>query len=81
MQGQAIPQLSSMLQQTHGLSAPAADLAALGMMLQQIGQQASVMAFGDAYRITFFAAVIAFFLASLLPGKIKSDPSAMAAGH
>jgi DHA2 family multidrug resistance protein len=81
IQGQTIPQLSSMLQQANGMSAPVANLAALGVMLQQIGQQASVMAFGDAYRITFFAAVIAFFLAAMLPGKIKSDPSAMPAGH
>jgi hypothetical protein len=58
-----------------------ADLAAMSMMLHQIGEQAAVMAFGDAYRITFYAAVLAFFLATLLPGRIKTDPSAMPAGH
>ncbi len=81
MQGQAIPQLSASLQQSAGLSGPLADMAALAMMLRQIGEQAAVLAFGDAYRITFFAAVLAFFLAALLPGRIKADPSALAGGH
>ncbi|MBV9327182.1 MAG: DHA2 family efflux MFS transporter permease subunit [Chloroflexi bacterium] len=81
MQGQALPQLSAMLQQTDGLSGAVANVAAMATMLQLIGQQAAVLAFGDAYRITFYAAVIAFFLASMLPGKIKTDPSAMAGGH
>jgi DHA2 family multidrug resistance protein len=81
MQGEAVPQLSSTLQQSAGLSPPLADMAAVSMMLKEIGQQASVLAFGDAYRITFFAAVIAFFLAALLPGRIKADPTAMAGGH
>jgi DHA2 family multidrug resistance protein len=81
VQGQAIPQLSAMLQQSDGLSGAVADVAAMGMMLQQIGEQAAVLAFGDAYRITFFAAVAAFFLATLLPGRIKTEPTAMAGGH
>jgi hypothetical protein len=81
VQGLAIPQLSATLQQADGLSGPMADMAAMSMMLQQIGEQAAVMAFGDAYRITFFAAVLAFFLATLLPGRIKADPTAMAGGH
>jgi DHA2 family multidrug resistance protein len=81
MQGQAMPQLSAMLQQMDSLSSGAADIAAKAMMLQAVSQQAAVLAFGDAYRITFYAAVIAFFLAALLPGKIKADPSAMAGGH
>ena len=81
MQGQAVPQLSATLQQSTGLSGPMADMTAMAMMLQQIGKQAAVLAFGDAYRITFVAAVIAFFLAILLPGRIKADPSAMAGGH
>ena len=58
-----------------------ADLAAVSMLLGQIAQQASVLAFGDAYRITFFAAVLAFFLAAMLPGRIQSDPTAMPGGH
>ena len=81
MQGQAMPQLSATLQQSAGLNGQIADMAAMSMMLRQIGEQAAVLAFGDAYRITFFAAVIAFFLAMLLPGRIKADPSAMAGGH
>jgi EmrB/QacA subfamily drug resistance transporter len=81
MQGQAVPQLSATLQQSAGLSGPMADMTAMAMMLQQIGEQAAVLAFGDAYRITFFAAVLAFFLAMLLPGRIKADPTAMAGGH
>src|SRR5579864_1499451 len=81
LQGQAMPQLSSTLQQAAGLTSPVADMAAMAMMLQQIGEQAAVLAFGDAYRITFFAAVLAFFLAMLLPGRIKVDPTAMAGGH
>jgi DHA2 family multidrug resistance protein len=81
MQGQAMPQLSAMLQQMDGLSSAAANLAATAMMFQAVSQQAAVLAFGDAYRITFYAAVIAFFLATMLPGKIKSDPAAMAGGH
>lgn len=81
MQGQALPQLSSMLQETAGLASNVADLTAVSMVMGEIAQQAAVLAFGDAYRITFFAAVIAFFLASFLPGRIQSDPTSMAGGH
>jgi len=81
MQGQAMPQLTATLQQSEGLSGVVANAAAMAMMLQQIGQQAAVLAFGDAYRITFFAAALAFFLATLLPGRIKADPMSMAGGH
>jgi DHA2 family multidrug resistance protein len=81
MQGQAIPQLSATLQQTTGLSSLMANIAALSMMFGVISQQAAVLAFGDAYRVTFYAAVIAFFLAALLPSRIKVDPSSMAGGH
>jgi MFS transporter, DHA2 family, multidrug resistance protein len=81
MQGQTVPTLSAVLQQTDGSSSGVADLSAMSMVLGQIGQQAAVLAFGDAYRITFVAAVIAFFLAALLPGRIQSDPSAMPGGH
>jgi DHA2 family multidrug resistance protein len=81
MQGQAVPQLSSTLQQTAGLNSTVADMAALSMVLRQVAEQAAVLAFGDAYRITFVAAAVAFMLAALLPGRIKADPSAMAAGH
>jgi DHA2 family multidrug resistance protein len=77
----AIPQLSATLQQSQGLSGSVADMAAMSMMLHQISEQASVLAFGDAYRITFYAAVLAFFLATLLLGRIKVEPSSMAGGH
>src|SRR5262249_20175439 len=76
MQGQLLPRVSEMLQQAAGLTSTVADQAAAMVVLGQIGQQAAVLAFGDAYRITFYAAVIAFCLASLLPGRIKTDPSA-----
>jgi MFS transporter, DHA2 family, multidrug resistance protein len=81
MQGQAVPQLSATLQQLDGLNSAVANLTAISMMLGQIGQEAAVLAFGDAYRITFFAAVLAFCLAVFLPGRIKADPSAMPGGH
>jgi MFS transporter, DHA2 family, multidrug resistance protein len=81
MQGQALPQLSVLLQQTAGLTTTLADAAAASMFLRQIGAQAAVLAFGDAYRLTFFAAVLAFGLAALLPGRIRSDPTALAGGH
>jgi hypothetical protein len=53
MQGQTVPTLSAVLQQTDGSSSGVADLSAMSMVLGQIGQQAAVLAFGDAYRITF----------------------------
>jgi hypothetical protein len=60
-----------------------ADMTALAMMLRQIGEQAAVLAFGDAYRFTFFAALLAVALSFLLPGRgaVKADPSMMAGGH
>jgi MFS transporter, DHA2 family, multidrug resistance protein len=81
MSGQAMPQLTATLQQSGGLSGVVANAAAMAMMMRHIAQEAAVLAFGDAYRITFFAAVVAFFLATMLPGRIKADPSAFAGGH
>ena len=81
MQGQSLPQLSGVLQQTAGMNSSLADMAAMSMMLRQVGEQAAVLAFGDAYHITFLAALLAFFLAVFLPGRIKADPAAMAGGH
>jgi EmrB/QacA subfamily drug resistance transporter len=81
MAGQAVPQLTATLQQADGLNGVVANAAAMAMMLRQISEQAAVLAFGDAYRITFYAAVLAFFLASLLPGRIKADPTSFAGGH
>jgi hypothetical protein len=81
LQGQAVPQLSATLQRLDGLNSAVADLAAVSMMLGRIAQEASVLAFGDAYRITFFAALLALCLAVFLPGRIKADPTAMPGGH
>lgn len=49
------------------------------LLLRAVLQQAAVLAFADAYRITFFAAVVAFLVAAMLPGKgeIKVDPTAV----
>jgi hypothetical protein len=76
-----MPTLSALLQQTHGLASPVANQAAMAALLGQIGQQAAVLAFGDAYRITFFAALLALALAALLPGRVKADPLSLAGGH
>jgi DHA2 family multidrug resistance protein len=81
MPGQLLPTLSAMLQQTQGVASTAADQLAVMIVLGQIGQRAAVLAFGDAYRITFFAALLALALASLLPGRLKVDPTSMAGGH
>jgi hypothetical protein len=34
-----------------------------------VAQQAAVMAFADAYRISCYAAILAFFLSFALPGR------------
>jgi hypothetical protein len=54
----------------------------MALMLREIGQQAGVLAFGDAYRITFVAAIAALFLSLLLPGKgaVRADPTALMGG-
>jgi DHA2 family multidrug resistance protein len=69
MPGALLGQLIASIQQRTALPTPEATVVALQVMLGQITQQASVMAFGDAYRVTFVAAVIAFCLSALLPGK------------
>ena len=55
------------------------------IMLGQLERQAAVLAFGDAYRFTFFAALAAIGLSLFLPGRLRSSrPAAeptMAAGH
>ncbi|MBV9359258.1 MAG: DHA2 family efflux MFS transporter permease subunit [Chloroflexi bacterium] len=69
MPGEFLGQLVASVQQRTALPSPDATVIAVQVLLGQITQQASVMAFGDAYRVTFVAAVIAFCLATLLPGK------------
>jgi hypothetical protein len=51
--------------------------------MNQIAQQAAVLGFADAYRVSFVAALIAFGLALLLPGRgaIPIDRAAMAGGE
>jgi MFS family permease len=79
-QGMFLLQAIGSLQQ-QGLTQAAAHAAAVGLVLSQIGQQASVLAFGDAYRISFVAAVIAFGLSMVLPRRgVSADPGA-AMGH
>lgn len=67
--GIAIGQVSSALQTGSGLPPATADLVAVALMARQVAAQAAVLAFGDAYRITFFAALLAALLAVWLPGR------------
>ena len=68
-QGQFLAQIGANLQQYAAIPGPAAGAAAAALMIGQIVQQAAVMAFADAYRISFAAAIVAFFLSLLLPGR------------
>jgi DHA2 family multidrug resistance protein len=82
-QGGFLGQASSLLQQRLGLPGVAADLAAVSVVLAQIRQLATVLAFGDAYRVTFFASLAALALATFLPGRgaARASPDMMAGGH
>lgn len=81
--GQFIGQLELLLRIRAGLAATAAQTDALMFVIGQVQQQAAVLAFGDAYRFTFFTALLAIVLSFLLPGRgqVKADPSLMAGGH
>jgi len=85
MSGAALAVVSNLLQQ-RGVPAASATAAAIALVLGQIRQQASVLAFGDAYRVTFVASLVALGLATLLPAHGLSrtgsggEPS-MAMGH
>ena len=57
------------MQQQRTLPVAAADATAISLVLGQVRQQATVLAFGDAYHITFIAALVAIGLATLLPGR------------
>ena len=70
-----------MLQPTAGLSSGAGDMTAVSLMLSRVGQQGAVLAFGDAYRITFVAAGVAFLLATLLPGRMTAVPNGAPLAH
>ncbi|HEX5417431.1 MAG TPA: hypothetical protein VFZ25_17335, partial [Chloroflexota bacterium] len=67
--GQFLTQISALLQ-AHGLSAAQASTTAMLLVLGQIERLAAVLAFGDAYRVTFFAALVALALSFLLPGRM-----------
>jgi DHA2 family multidrug resistance protein len=81
--GQFVGQVSLLLQLKDGLAATAAQAGALAVLIGQVHQQAAVLAFGDAYRLTFFTALLAILLSFLLPGRgaVRADPSMMAGGH
>jgi DHA2 family multidrug resistance protein len=75
-QGEFLAQIAIGLQQQAVMSAPAAGAMAVAVVLHQVVQQAAVMAFADAYRVSFAAAIVAFFLAFLLPGRGAIPPGA-----
>lgn len=83
MAGEFVSRLSALLQLHDHLSQPDAYATALLLLIGQIGRDASVMAFGDAYRFTFFAALLAILLSFLLPGRgaVSADPSLLSGGH
>ncbi|MGH2458017.1 MAG: DHA2 family efflux MFS transporter permease subunit [Chloroflexota bacterium] len=81
MPGAAVSQFGALLQARANLSDSAAHLAGIQLMLGQIEQHAAVLAFGDAYRATFFAALLAIALATLLPGRgAPVEPAAVIEG-
>jgi MFS transporter, DHA2 family, multidrug resistance protein len=68
-QGLFLSQASAALQQAAALPAGTAAPAAVAVVVGQITRQATVLAFGDAYHVTFIAALVAIGLALLLPGR------------
>lgn len=70
--GMFIERVAAGLQQaTPGLSAALAQAQAQAIMMGQVVQQATVLAFGDAYRFTFFAALLAIALSLFLPDRAR----------
>jgi MFS transporter, DHA2 family, multidrug resistance protein len=61
---------------TPGLTAVAALAQAKAIYFEQVVAQASVLAFGDAYRFTFFTALLAIFLSLFLPDRRRSSAPA-----
>ncbi len=53
-----------------GISHAAAQAEAGAMLVGELTQHASVLAFGDAYRVTFYAALAAIALSLLLPDRL-----------
>jgi DHA2 family multidrug resistance protein len=81
--GQFLGQMGLLLQLRDGLGGAAAHANAVLLIFGQIERQASVLAFGDAYRFTFFAAILAILLSLLLPGRggTRATPGMMSGGH
>ena len=67
-QGVFLTQASALLQQAVTLPVGSTAVAAVTVVVGQIRQQATVLAFGNAYHVTFIAALVALGLAVLLPG-------------
>ena len=82
-EGQFLAQIGAFFQQQTGVSDVSANLAATALVMSQVTQQAAVLAFADAYRVSFVAAIIAFLLALLLPGRgaVRANPAAMLGGE
>lgn len=80
--GQFLSQMGALLQAHGGLSATQASATAMLLVLGQIERLATVLAFGDAYRVTFFAALVALLLSFLLPGRMAPRSNrGMMGGH
>jgi DHA2 family multidrug resistance protein len=74
--GQLLQQAAAgLMQNTPGLSQAAAQAGAARIVFAQVLQQATVLAFGDAYRFTFYAALTAIGLSLFLPGRLRSTRS------
>ncbi len=80
--GTAIGQISGALQAGGGLPPATANVEAVVLMAREVATQAAVLAFGDAYRVTFFAALLAALLALWLPGRraAQTDQSVVIGG-
>jgi DHA2 family multidrug resistance protein len=61
---------AGIMQATQGISQTAAQAEAAAIMMGQIVRESSVLAFGDAYRITFFATLVALVLCVFLPDRL-----------
>jgi DHA2 family multidrug resistance protein len=78
--GMLLQQIAAeMARATPGISQAAAHAEAGVLLMQELGQQAAVLAFGDAYRVTFFAALGAIALSVLLPDRLHRGAATPAA--
>jgi DHA2 family multidrug resistance protein len=71
---------AGLMRSAPGISESAARARAGMIMMGEVHRQAAVLAFGDAYRFTFFAALIAIVLSLFLPGRVRRSPEAAAEG-